>query len=1045
MDLVQPRNSRQFSANATLPYVEAPQGEQPVELRSLDIQVRISGVFAETTQTLRIYNPNTRDLEGQVCFPLPDGAVVCGYALDVGGKLVDGVVVPKQEARRILEAEERKGVDPGLVEHVQGNIYRTRVYPIAANNSRTIRVTYVSDLTLDGNDAAYHLPLQHAQHLADVSLRIEIAQSPVEPILTGGIGNMALRHAHYCWVAEATLVKGTPTEDLQIRLPKLPDTFSTFEKTQNGETFFCISAKLSSPETQQQNWIPKRVGIAWDASGSRIDNIERDLSLLSALFTRWPTTRIDLVIFRDIVDGTPQTFDLGRDEGNKLLQLLRDLPYDGATQLSALNFANWAHEDTEAWFLFSDGLATVNSTLPVITGKKLVTVNSAVHCNTSLLSYLAEQSGGLHINLLRTNSEAASAQICQRVEPVAISQQLGCESTYVSNYSKRFRVIGRLIAAEGSVLCTGHGAPAEAFLLRQHEASEGFLIARAWAGIESRTVALSSGEGSDQLVMLGRTYGLVTPGTSLLVLESLAQYLEYNIEPPASLTEMRQEFHRISASRSHEKNKHENDHLNIVLQGWEARVRWWETKFDYNISKKELLAQKIAEQSDSSHLSLPEFVRSSAPRRSPADTQVYKSRSISMAEEERSTAGGSLPTEGVSTPLGSAPASIAIQPWSPDTPYLRLIQGAQGDPAYLIYLQQRKSYATSPSFFLDCGDYFLKQELPVYGLRILSNLLEQRLDDAALMRIYGWRLQQAGHLDPAVEIFERILTQRKDEPQSYRDLALALAERWERSGHPRDVIRAMELLYAVILKEWDRFPEIEIIALMELNRLIQLSKTKDILIPEQIERRLQRHLDLDVRISLSWDADLTDVDLHVFEPSGEHAYYGHKQTEMGGLVSRDFTQGYGPEEYVIKRAMPGKYIIKAHYYGSHQQTLCGPCTVTATVFTNFGRATEKKQTLTLRLDKPHSEVVVGEITIDGGMSPESPASDSLEKFRLLRKDMSVDDVVQLLGAPTQITGTTQLLMIYKPNAVIEVQLKMAPLLISAQQITCDTVLNLVGS
>ena len=47
------------------------------------------------------------------------------------------------------------------------------------------------------------------------------------------------------------------------------------------------------------------------------------------------------------------------------------------------------------------------------------------------------------------------------------------------------------------------------------------------------------------------------------------------------------------------------------------------------------------------------------------------------------------------------------------------------------------------------------------------------LDDAALMRMYSWRLQQAGELDMAVRVLEQVLAQREDEPQSHRDLALA--------------------------------------------------------------------------------------------------------------------------------------------------------------------------------------------------------------------------------------------------------------------------------
>lgn len=70
------------------------------------------------------------------------------------------------------------------------------------------------------------------------------------------------------------------------------------------------------------------------------------------------------------------------------------------------------------------------------------------------------------------------------------------------------------------------------------------------------------------------------------------------------------------------------------------------------------------------------------------------------------------------------------------------------------------------------------------------------------------------------------------------------------------------------------------------------------------------------RIVMAWDTDLTDLDLHgnyftalcvfvccsfahtVTEPSGEEVYYGNRFSRSGAMNSRDFTQGYGPEEYV---------------------------------------------------------------------------------------------------------------------------------------------------
>src|SRR5207302_3529525 len=107
------------------------------------------GFLAETTTTLTFRNPHERALEGDLTFPLPDGAALSGFALDVRGQMVDGVVVDKAAARVAFERETRKRVDPGLVESVQGNNFRTRIWPIPARDTRVVRVQYVSDLVID--------------------------------------------------------------------------------------------------------------------------------------------------------------------------------------------------------------------------------------------------------------------------------------------------------------------------------------------------------------------------------------------------------------------------------------------------------------------------------------------------------------------------------------------------------------------------------------------------------------------------------------------------------------------------------------------------------------------------------------------------------------------------------------------------------------------------------------------------------------------------------------------------------------------------------
>ena len=55
------------------------------------------------------------------------------------------------------------------------------------------------------------------------------------------------------------------------------------------------------------------------------------------------------------------------------------------------------------------------------------------------------------------------------------------------------------------------------------------------------------------------------------------------------------------------------------------------------------------------------------------------------------------------------------------------------------------------------------------------------------------------------------------------------------------------------------------------------------------------------------------------EPTGETVNYSHNRSgKTGAAVSRDFTQGYGPECYVLPRGPPGQYAISAKFYASHQ-------------------------------------------------------------------------------------------------------------------------------
>ena len=110
---------------------------------------------------------------------------------------------------------------------------------------------------------------------------------------------------------------------------------------------------------------------------------------------------------------------------------------------------------------------------------------------------------------------------------------------------------------------------------------------------------------------------------------------------------------------------------------------------------------------------------------------------------------------------------------------------------------------------------------------------------------------------------------------------------------------------------------------------------------------------------LSWDADNTDIDLHVRDPDGETAYFGNRLTRQGGALTRDFTGGYGPEEFSLRKAKPGRYEVRARFFGHRQQLVSPYTTLMLWLSTGFGTPGQKDERVVLRLSGRGEQVLVG--------------------------------------------------------------------------------------
>ena len=795
--------------------------EQPVAVSSSAEVQEANGLYRRVKTTITFTNPNSRVFEGELEFPVPDGATVCGYELEVNGEMVPGVVVEKEAARTAFENERRKGVDPGVVEHVKGNVWRTRIYPLNPNKPRRASVTVI------------------------------------EP-LPGG---------------ELTVVE------------------------RDGSDVFVGRRRLASPGSSRAERLGRaaKSAIFWDASFSRDGKAAADRELLTRLPEKgeW-----DLVVFRNVVEKPVRFTDRAA-----LLAAVDALVYDGGTCLEeARRMAEEARSKGGEAFLFTD----------------------------------------------EYDVEAAERRL------IGV-RKLGADEKPPS------------------------------------EPAEGRLLAVAWAANRVADLAAQPGAHKKELVDIGRRYGVASPVTSLIVLESLSQYLQYKIEPPKCMS-----FHdewvkrRAADDDPIAEKKAKAEHEQRLLGYWEERVKWWKDPIPPKQTPKSGLFDGIAERVARSVSALGG--RGVAARAARSEEVM---REVSMAEGTMIDVTG-LPAsaEAPSPPAARPPerakagrsaqpsapvATIKIAAWDPKTPYLEAIGKAKD--AYAEYLVQRKSYAASPAFFLDCAGWFFKKGERLLAVRILSNLAEMKLEDVGLWRTMGWRLREAGALAESAEAFRHVLEMRGEEPQSRRDLALVLAEIGKAAYAGKDaetakrrLEEAMRLLHAAAFTPAGRRSgrrgndmQTSVVALEELNGLIAWCGAQKWgaapAVPE-MDDAFRRDMPLDLRIMMSWDTDETDVDLHVLEPDGEEAYYRHRRTSTGGFVSEDVTTGYGPEEYLRKDAQKGKYRILANYYASHRQALTGAAVVTATVYTNWGRRDEKMQMLSFRLDKPKDKHPVGEVTME---------------------------------------------------------------------------------
>jgi Ca-activated chloride channel family protein len=156
----------------------------PLEVSFHHVSVEVNDQVAVTSVDQEFINPNSQRLEGTYLFPLPPGAHIDKFALDVNGKMQEAELLPADKARAIYEEIVRQARDPALLEYIGRDAFKVRIFPIEPQSKKRVQIKYTQLLKSDSGLTEYTYPLNtekfSARPLANVSVKVTLTSS--EPL-----------------------------------------------------------------------------------------------------------------------------------------------------------------------------------------------------------------------------------------------------------------------------------------------------------------------------------------------------------------------------------------------------------------------------------------------------------------------------------------------------------------------------------------------------------------------------------------------------------------------------------------------------------------------------------------------------------------------------------------------------------------------------------------------------------------------------------------------------------------------------------------------
>lgn len=888
-----------------------------LKLVKLQARAVVTDPLAFTELTLTFQNPLDRVLEGQFKVTLPQGATVSRFAMKLDERWQEGEVVEKQAARRAYEDFLHRRQDPALLEQSGGNEFTARVFPIPAKGVKELVISYSHELVQQ--TATYVLPLKGLPQVGELDVEV-----------SGVTGEGVLKQKSV-----------VPTADF-VATPKRNQLGA-----RSGDLVVArvvpVEASAADPVTQ--------LTVLVDSSGSRALGWQQQTALVKDLLAAMPSATVNVVAFDQEV--APLYSGPASGFGDAQLKTLRARRALGASNIE-LALESVQNKPTARVVLIGDGVFTAG----VIEGPnliaKLLKLKAAgvkrldaialgglrdVGALTRLTTGSLERDGAVLDGALGATEVARRLGLATKSKlEVKIDGAMAVWPKTLSGVQAGDAVLVYAQLPQGTTFKGSIGGRAISVTDAQLTSIERPLLERAWAKakLELLQAQLDAADGAPQreavkkqIVELSTKSRVLCSLTALLVLETEADYARFNIDRRALadiLTVQKGQVTRLkrteavvaavtvktpppdtTTKKSEAKEKAKDDPSD------KADAKPMAGKADEGQAEEMNAPKPVdSEPAPGAPPPPPPGPRPEAVAAEPVARPAPRAPSASRISRDE------MPSESVRERRAELEKVSQVDPYTGS--FKKVMDALKTDKAKAVALASGW-HEEQPGDLLAL--VAMGEALEAAGelgtaARCYGSIIDLFPARADLRRFAGVRLERiAAAQELAIDTFAKAAEQRADHPASHRLLAFSLL----RAGKPEKAFAAIEVGLAQTYPS-GRFAGVDQILREDAGLIAAAWMKAEPNRRGEIEARLKKSGGVvedapSLRFVLNWETDANDVDFHITDAKGGHAFYSQKTLPSGGELYADVTTGYGPECFTIrlpkgKRAAP--YHLQAHYY-----------------------------------------------------------------------------------------------------------------------------------